>query len=492
MPMRSARAWLGLGSCVWLLACAQPDDPVHRHVAASQRALASERQAFDPGDRVEHFDSEAGAFRVHYTRSGRHAVPADDLNGDRIPDYVTLVAADFDRVLAFYKDLGYREPVRDGAVPEEHGGDDRFDVYLLEFAIGGADGQFLADIGCDALPCGGYMRLENDFKNKGYTSIETAIRLVSSHELFHAVQQAYATNLDGLLSEGTAVWASEAFDAEAGDLERQARPYFERPESSLAEDPTGTDPIRYGASVFFQFIDEHAARDALRRMFENMSDAGDDWPAALDAALREQSSSLAEQFKTFAEWNLFTADRADAKRAYARGDELPKIKERTIEPGFSDEGVRVFPLSARYYSLQADAADSVIAQAELADDTGSADLGLMIAIEHQGQITTTEHAEPNKLRELKVAVAAGDTAHVVLYNTANQGNSIRPDVCIATERTRDLCAKTKTDADAGTPKQTPARSDSGCSVLTPKSQSSPLWLLSLSAAAILTQRRRRH
>jgi hypothetical protein len=478
---------ISLACSSWLQACAQPDLQVHRHL----EALSSERPTFEPGDKVEHFDSRAGGFRVHYTRSGRHAVPADDADGDKLPDYVTRVAADFDRVLAFYKDLGYREPARDGAVPGEHGGDDRIDVYLEEFAIGGAVGQFLADTGCDAQPCGGYMILENDFRNKGYPNLEIAIRLVSSHELFHAIQSAYATNISGLLSEGTAVWASEAFDAEAGDLERQARPYFERPDSSLAEDPAGTDPIRYGASIFFEHIDEHADRNALRRMFEILADSADEWPAALDAALKEQGSSIAAQFASFAEWNLFTADRADPERAYKRGDQLPKIKETAVDPGYSDEAVRVFPLAARYYTLKADAADSVSAKADLSDDKGVEDLQLMIAVEHAGNITTVEHAEPAQQRELEAKLEAGDTAHIVLFNAAHSGGSIRPDLCITTASSKDGCTS-KTKPDAGTPKEPAAESSSGCAVLAPRPQPTGPWLLGLSAvASLLTLRRKR-
>jgi MYXO-CTERM domain-containing protein len=269
------------------------------------------------------------------------------------------------------------------------------------------------------------------------------------------------------------------------------RPYFERPDSSLAEDPAGTDPIRYGASIFFEHIDEHADRKALRRMFELIADTGDDWPVALDLALREQNSSIAEQFASFVEWNLFTADRADPKRAYARGDQLPKLKEREIEPGFSDDGVRVFPLAARYYALRTSAADSVRAKASLPDDTGLDDLQLTIAVERAGEITSVEHAEPQRLRELEVQLEAGDTAHIILYNTANAGGSVRPDLCIATKSTQDTCAKkTQPEADAGS-EPSPAKKDSGCAVQTPGAPTQALWWLSLGAVLRAALRRRR-
>jgi hypothetical protein len=497
--MLAARAaWLTIVSfscSVWLLGCEADLTDRHQHVAALSAALrplpgiATEPPYFQAGDRIEQHDSRAGFFRVHYTRNGRHAVPPDDLDGDRTPDYVTRVADDFDRVLEFYKELGYREPVRDGSVPAEHGGDDRFDVYLLDFPNAGADGQFKRDTGCAAEPCGGYMLLENDFRGKGYTSLELAIRLVSSHELFHAVQLAYSTEITGWLSEGTAVWASEAFDPDAGDVERQAKPYFERPESSLAEDPTGIDPIIYAGGVFFQLLDEHAGRDVLRRMFEILSDTGDSWPSALDAALREHGSSIAEQFSTFAEWNLFTGDRADPERAYLRGEQLPMIKEREVEPGYKDDAVRVFPLAARYYTLRVDAADSVIARAELPDETSINDLQLMIALEHDGRISQVERALPGQRRELQVELEAGDTAHVVLYNTANKGASARPDLCITTGSTKNQC---ESDTEPATDNEAKAAdADGGCAVFTAHAQKPPIWLVCAGAAFALALTRRR-
>jgi hypothetical protein len=493
--MRAATLMMVSFSCsAWLHGCDAELSDRQRHVGgliAELRPLpgiATEPPYFDVTDRIEKYDSKAGFFRVHYTSGGRHAVPGDDLDNDDTPDYVARVADDFDRVLEFYKELGYREPVRDGSVPGEHGGDERFDVYLLDFPNAGADGQFKRDTTCSAQPCGGYMLLENDFKNRGYATLELAIRLVSSHELFHAVQLAYSTEVRGWLSEGTAVWASEAFDPEAGDVERQAKPYFDRPESSLAEDPTGVDPVIYSGGVFFQLVEERAGRDVLRRMFEILADTGDAWPIALDAALKEEGSSIADQYSSFVEWNLFTGERAEPERGYANAVELPTLKERAIEPGFQDDAVRVFPLAARYYAVKLAAADSVSASAQLPNDANVENLHLMIAVEHDGRITQVERAPSAQRRELEVELEAGDTAHVVLYNTANAGNSARPDLCIASSK--DLCESEPAE-DAGLSEPEPAEAESGgCTVLPRPSHRPTGWLVFTAVAAFAFIRRR--
>jgi hypothetical protein len=497
MAMRAARlAWLGLvGSC-WLQACAS--EPHHDDVGLLTSAIrplagmTTQPPYFAASDRIEQLDSAGGHFRVHFTRAGQHAVPADDANGDDTPDFVARVAVDFDEVLEFYKQLGYREPLRDGDVPGDHGGDDRFDVYLLNFPNAGADGQFRADDGCGTPGCGGYMLLENDFGGKGYETLGEGIRLVSSHELFHAVQQAYAADIDGWLSEGTAVWASEAFDAKSGDLERQVRLYFERPEGSLAQAPPGIDPIRYAGAVFFQMIDEHAGRETLLRMWEVLAETGDSWPVALDAALQEHGSSLAEAFGTFVEWNLFTGTRADPERSYAHGDQFPEITEREIAPGYTDDAVRIFPMAARYYALRATSSDTLIARVELPEPAEA--LQLMLAVERDEKIGDVVRDS----RELEVEITRGDLVHIAVYNTASSGGSVRPDICITTQSMGGTCGSTAvTDAgvsDAGAP-DAPATSaandDGGCAVAVVRGELRHGWLLSLAAVGAALGHRRR-
>src|SRR5262245_2734211 len=205
LRFRLAWAWwtcCGVAACGGGLGVGNDDGP-----EAASRALAGEAcdpaTVFDSGTRVETYDSRGGEFRVYFTRSGRHAVPLADADGDGTPDYVRQVADDFDSVLEFYRAEGYRTPL--------HAGDDHFSVFLVDFPTS-ADGQYCRTT-CDADSCSGFMLLENDFVGRSYASTDAAIRLLASHELFHGVQAAYTAHASLVLSEGTAVWASEAFDA---------------------------------------------------------------------------------------------------------------------------------------------------------------------------------------------------------------------------------------------------------------------------------------
>ena len=246
-----------------------------------------------------------------------------------------------------------------------------------------------------------------------------------------------------LLSEGTAVWASEAFDPVSGDMERQAEAYFKQPERTLSSDPGGTfDGFTYGSAVFFQYLDERIGRDVLRELWERLAtatatDAGADperWPDTLDQLLKDRGSSLADVFSDFAERNLFTAGRHDPDKGYAHGDGFPLITEKAVESGHSEAMVRVFPMAARYYSVKATADVPLMASADLANDPGQPGLLLVAAAESGGRIRTVVRAQDAADHVAKIELRAGDVFHALVLNNRHAGESLRPKLCIGTEQ----------------------------------------------------------
>ena len=484
---------LGLGCALGLFACVDEtvvSDPVGRVRAEIRPAPGATADAprFESNDKVETLDSEGGFFRVHYTRAGTNAVPRTDRNGDGVPDYVASVAQNFDAVLAFYRERGFREPVRDGELAGNHGGNDRFDVYLLDFPTS-ADGAYRQDEEClAASSCSGYMLLDNDFDARGYPSLEHAVRLVASHELFHAVQRAYLVENSGILNEGTAVWASEAFDAKTGDLEFQAAAYLKQPERSLAQETQGTfDAFTYGGSLFFQFLDQREGPEVVRELWEALAaDSSKSWPVALEHVLQTHDSSLAEAFTDFVTFNLYTGRRADAEHGYVQGAELPLITERKVESDLDEEMVRVFPMAARYYTVTASSAQQLSAAAVLEEAEG---LGLLVAREHDGKIDLVQRAERSgKALSASVLLGAGDVFHAVVYNTRSEGNSLRPDVCVGTAAAVATCRSAHGDSAAMSGGQSPEADGGGCSVA--QTRAGPANLAPL-ALLLLARRRTR-
>lgn len=333
-------------------------------VAATGGAVCEDRLAggatYDTDAAVVSHPSPGGGFRVHYTTSpdSAHAVPADDVDGDGVPDRVEAIADTFDEAAAFFAGRGWRAPVDDADRGPCDGGDARFDVYVLE--LGRANGLFTKDEGCEGpgpRPCSGFIRLDRDLDAGGFPSFEAGLRTVASHELFHAIQSAYDAFQDAVGEEGSAVWASERFDPTLDDFERFVPGYLATPDRSL-DDADGTagliDPFAYGAALFFRHVEEAWGPDAVRETWEALPDfdgAAPPWPLGLDAALARRGGSLEEAFHAFARWNLFTGDAADPTRGYAEGARYPAVNAEPATLPVERLTFRVDRLSTRYLRL---------------------------------------------------------------------------------------------------------------------------------------------
>jgi hypothetical protein len=496
-----------------LAACAEPD--VSAHVEVSVAALRPDSPntdalppVFTASEKVERFDSAGGSFRVHYSRSGRNAVPPADTDTDGIPDYVQLVAAEYDAVGDYYAtQLGFERPPSDSSVSGDNGGDGRFDVYLVDFSTT-SDGSFVAE-SCaapGALRCPGYMKHENDFTGRNYASLARASRILASHEYFHAIQAGYDAKAGPNVDEGTAVWGSEAYDSSLDDLEGFVSGYLDRVDRSLTQEPTGpVDAFSYGSSLFFQFLGERFGREIIRELWETLRDHaqtdGPDatWVPALDAALKaKHDSSIADAFAEFSRWNLYTATRADPEKAYASGRNYPELKTKSVTLPLEDTGPRIFPVSAKFYSVRVRDAGAVRLALRATTATTFDGLRLLLAREAGGRIADVVEANATNTSSIELgAVESGDTVYAAVLNTRFEGESLRPDVCFGSAADLKECAGKGGAADAGnadaSDREPAAKSDSGCSVVAPGVQRSGALALLVSAfvASLRSRRWRR-
>lgn len=505
--MRPALALFVAGVCAALAGCGEASAAPELELSAAALRPDSPNTdelppVFDKGEKVEIFDSPGGSFRVHFSREGGNAVPAADANGDGLPDYVTLVAAEYDKVGDFYaNELGFDRPPSDATVPKDNGGDARFDVYLVDFSTS-SDGSFRAEQ-CDtpsATRCPGYMKQENDFAGHTYPSLALATRILASHEYFHAVQAGYDAKAGSNLNEGTAVWASEQYDPSLGDLESFASGYLDRPDRGLGQEPSGpVDAFSYGSSLFFQFLTERFDREVIRQLWTQLRDDVDtmgperSWVRALDVSLfEEHESSIADAFAEFTRWNLYTAGRADPELAYPNGAQYPELKTKSVTLPFRDDAPRVFPLAAKFYSARATKSGTVVLA--VSSKTRLDGVRLLLAREAGGRIA--EHAESIATDGASVkleGVGEGDTIFAAVLNTRTEGESQRPDVCLGAPAEIKACAqpaKDGEDSDAGESDESAKKaSDGGCSVTAAQSRSGAAPGLLL-LAALLTCRRR--
>lgn len=412
---------------------------------------------FERDDTVETFGSSDNRFLIHFTRTGLNAVPAADADTSGIPDFVEEVAEVYVEVLAHYESLGLRAPESDADIPD-NGGDGRFDVYLVDFA-GVGDGAFRQD-GClseNPDRCIGFMTQENDYVGYGYPSTLYANRILGSHEFFHAIQAAYDVNQGSVLSEGTAVWATESFDPTLSDFEAFSDGYLENADRPLDQPlPGPVDPFSYGAAVFFQFLSERYDPDAIRILLERTENGGPGgadpmWMTQLDAVMAEVGGgSFAEAMVEFATWNLYTDDFADPAVSYQNGANLNRVKMSEVDAPYMDDEARSFYASTSYFSLlPGSRAEMTAALVAPVDDEGAADGLELLLVAEDGDSLSVTQVDDVAAGTQTIPTQGIDHFVVAVVNTETSGDSKKPGLCIGTTDEVATCKATLLAGDGG-------------------------------------------
>lgn len=467
----------------------------HREVVAGRvfelrpTEPGAQAPSFDEGDAVETHDSPSGDFRLHFARAGRHAVPLADADESGVPDFIERVSETYDAALAKYLEDGFEHPVRDA--------DGLFDVYLVDFGSG-ADGAYRSE-SCTTTgvrQCAGYMVQDNDFAEYSVARRESAIAVLASHELFHAVQAAYDDDLPAVFSEGTAVWATEMFDPELDDFEGFARSYFADPSRSLEQNASGpVDAFTYGSSVFFRFLSERYSEDVIRELLEDSRDGANGvadprWFDALGALLtRGYESTYDDAILTFAEWCLRTGRRADPSRSFTGGAELPLLTSASLALPHTDDRLRILRSSMVPFVVDPAGREEVRVALSPANGESLDGLFVVLATEVDGAIGESLRFAANDA-DIAIAASDADKVHVVLVRAHDDADSRAPAFCIGdADETSNCFGESVPDAGLADAAETPQAASSRCTITS--HATSYVDRLSLFFAAILLVSRHR-
>lgn len=463
---------------------------------------------FSDTDVVETYGSPGGSFLVHYTRQGPNAVPSADNDASGVPDFVEEVGAIYDEVLTFYRDnLGFRAPRSDASIAD-NGGDDRFDVYLVDFA-GKGDGNYQNDQ-CDAQNsdiCAGYMVQENDYVGYGYPSTLIANRILGSHEFFHAVQAAYDTNQGSVFAESTAVWATEMFDPSLKDFEAFLDGYLDNPDRSLEVPlPGPVDPFSYGEAIFPQFLEERYGAGKVKALWERCENgangvADPTWFTELDAMLTaEANTSFAEAFVEFATWNLFLGKFGDPSRGYAKGSTYPAVKMDLVAAPFIDDKIRVFHASSQYFGMPP--GDRPAMTAAVVGDASKTDgLVVLLGVQRGSSYDPVKRLADVTLGTETIDTAGADRLVTVVVNPLQTGDSKQPALCIGSVEEVAACRASFNGtggggggggggSGGGGPSETGGEGGCGCRT-TPSSPGGSAALFALATVIYFARARRR-
>lgn len=251
------------------------------------------------GAQVETYDTQD--IRVHYTRTGNHAVATASTRGDGVPDTVAFAGDTAQDALEKFMAMGFKRPIPDSC--PSNGGDERIDFYLVRFA--GADGSTATE-SCANGKCAAFLLVESTFVGRGYPTIEEGFRTVVVHELFHAIQNAYSSERAVFWAEGSAQWAMKTLHPELVDFERQLPAFFKEPKRSLDVAPSGaTAGFLYGSAVWPLFLSIRYGETIVREVLEE-EERGTPTIEATDAVLTAKGSSLKEAMPLFRAWNVAT------------------------------------------------------------------------------------------------------------------------------------------------------------------------------------------
>lgn len=301
--------------------------------------------SFDDSDVVTTLDSADGTVRVWYSTDGPNQVLLDDDDGDGLPDFAQMVAEESASVLIFYVDQGFRPTISD----EGRGGSDAMDVYLVDYG-GNSDGNYAAE-SCSSAPlqCSGYFSMENDFSGYGYSNLEEAVRVLTSHELFHAVQASYNAEMEGWFSEGTAVWAENLYDPGSRDFVSFCSEYLTDTGRSLNEPPTGISSFIYSTAIWWWYLSNRYGDYTIELLLQAAE--GDTLLEDMAAIEADRGGSLQQDWSTFASWNLATGRLSGGMESYPFAGDLvtPRAEENGAQ--LSDDN-RFYPLAATYYKLE--------------------------------------------------------------------------------------------------------------------------------------------
>ena len=319
------------------------------------------------GDEEEYFEMptfsgeeqtlDSEHFRIHYTLSGNDAVSS--------LEYVNTVAEIMEHVWQVeVEQMGWTPPPPDGGF----GGDDRYDVYLLNIfedgTAGYSDGGFPETVVGDnprtpfveTRSHYSYLALDNDYielYEYGDGSVTTLefMKSTAAHEFNHALQFAY----DGeepaeWLWEATATWVQSQVYPQIHDADEELVSVFKSPDTcQLAyggETRVEDENHWYGLWIFMQYISENYGPETVRSIWEHAREL--DGYEPLEVALFDAGTTLDETFRGFS-LALLT-------RGFERGSEYPTLRlEGVAAPGETftpNDGVG--QMAADYLQIQAE------------------------------------------------------------------------------------------------------------------------------------------
>lgn len=265
--------------------------------------------------------SPSGEFRIHFTRTGSHAVLGGESSGT--PEFVTEAAIAADSAYSILVgELGFLPPLPDGNIDGSE-----LDIYIKNW---GGSYYGMTYFGNSA-PSPAYLVIDNDYTEASYTTSGLqALRVTIAHEFFHMVQVRYAypgeLNWDNVYwYEISSVWFEEYCYPEVNDYLAYVETNFNASQFPALDSYN----YMYGHGIYGQVLDkEYGTREnkhIMLDLWENLSNknAMDNLEQILSSS--PWNSSLTDALSKYALYNVFTGSRTIAGLYYDDAIELIEV-----------------------------------------------------------------------------------------------------------------------------------------------------------------------
>jgi hypothetical protein len=299
------------------------------------------------------YDAPLAPFRVHYSRTGPHAVlgATTDTAADGRPRYVHTAADALTHAWELLIDsLGFPAPVPDSAAG---GGLNLYDCYLgnTETILGSSNiiGFTSAETWYGKLQGGDTIRIATSFQVvhntmapflAPVTQVEDPfdlLRITCAHEFFHAIHFTYdldekpSWQASSWWQEGTSVWFEDYAFPQVNDWSNLPY-YLNVPERSLTYSPNFSSIHPYGGGSMWAFylVERYGGPGILKDIWDRCGlKSGDNTLAASDSVLTAHGSAMDLAWHEFTSWCLRTGRRHEAT-SFSQGADWAQVQPTVV------------------------------------------------------------------------------------------------------------------------------------------------------------------
>lgn len=369
-----------------------------------------------PSERI--VPTRDGHFVIHYSGSARPSgLMAVDRDGSGQPDLVDRLAEALLASRSFLVTrLGYPPPAPEGS---------RLDVFLSDLGRGleGFTASDPAAAGAAPPPGSGPPASSASFIVLDAGLPADAVLAATLHQVAHASLAASAPRAASWWSEASASYLVVAATGDLRGHEAGLRARLQSPGRGLASEDL---LLMQGALLWPMFLAERTGDPGIvRQIWQEIATAAGDPVAAGDAALgRWAGLSMAEAFREFAAWNLFTAERDDGQH-YSLGRSLPESLLASLGTGLPlnlGPVEPVDPLGNVAFRLPGDGRGGAL-DLEIRAEGGGAAADLLVFFHSQGSRPVLVPVPLGAGGAGRVSIPWGDAreAWIILRNAAPPG-----------------------------------------------------------------------